>query len=118
MEKDVKIFFEDLLKKENLSGPAMVAVNTSSNQIFVDIDYPKPAPDELRENRRSAYLKFKFSPFYFKNLSIKDIPGDKILETIQNFDFERTTFNKYGQRPHEIWLIDESNELSMEEIFP
>ena len=40
MEKDVKIFFEDLLKKENLSGPAMVAVNTSSNQIFVDIEYP------------------------------------------------------------------------------
>lgn len=123
MEKDVKIFFEDLLKKTNLSGSAEVAVDTTSNsnQIFVDIDYPMPAPDEHRGNRRSAYLKFIFHSSYFQKRSIKDIPGDKILETIHNFDFERTTSNKnkhYGERPHEIWLINEDNELSREEIIP
>lgn len=121
MKKEVKIFFEDLLKKTHINGLAMVAVNTTSNshEIFVDIDYPMPDLDEDRENRRSAYLKFKFSPSYFTNLSIEDIPEDKILERIQKFDFERPALNKFGaQRPHEIWVIDESNELSREEIFP
>lgn len=79
--------------------------------MVVDIDYPIPAPDELRENRRSAYLKFKFSRFYFKNLSIKNIPGDKVLETIQNFDFERTTSNKHGQRPYDLSQIISTTNL-------
>lgn len=117
MEKEMKLLFEDILHKTKLSGLGEVLVNstdTTPKRIYIVIDYPKPAPDEDRPSRRSAYLQFNLSLLFSQKESIKDVPINKILEIIENFDFRRTTGHKNQSRPNEIWLIKDSDTVELE----
>lgn len=111
---ELREFFKKLIQKTNISDKQPLIDIERGENSAIEIAIYFPSPTQERQNKESRKLIFRLPKEFLsdhQNNLINNIPEERIISTINNFDFQNTTQSRHDLQPSQIFIIVSSSAI-------